>query len=481
MKKSTIYGYGKKLIGEAMSFLNFFAGVIPEESTWKTVEGKFQGDTFSILEINGKWFAMADSAWFAANVGKQIKFKYDNKEQYPVILNPTFMDPAPSNEGLSENHEVFEEIADEIINAYNLSDTLSTNVMNVVMASVGSGSDVATKIDAVSAITGASYDEIKKIFASRGVYPELKRESAGAEEKIKYHDEWSPTNKYSITVYLEDGEKEHLSWLDEAGVALFKKKFPGETIKVNTSTDGQYLESNSVNESTNVCPVCSGKMVSQCRCGGPTKHTIEDLKKGHGMKCENGHQWSNNTADGKTIVLEAINIGPNGEMTGMDSDSVEVNDSDYEKYLTAILAEYGIDPKNGRILGGRNHFEYELPMSAKADLDKLGVFYEVDKATNREHPDFGKQFLKFTHLWGGLNSPDKNEGASYSDLEDLASAIKVQYGLSDVLMKQVNSIILDDLSDSPEAIKTKIDAISAITSDSVESITKLFKFYNIPA
>jgi len=38
------------------------------------------------------------------------------------------------------------------------------------------------------------------------------------------------------------------------------------------------------------CPVCSEFYERQCRCSGP--HTLEDLKKGHGFGCKNGHQWS---------------------------------------------------------------------------------------------------------------------------------------------------------------------------------------------
>ena len=40
-----------------------------------------------------------------------------------------------------------------------------------------------------------------------------------------------------------------------------------------------------------LCPICQGVAVSRCRCGGP--HTIEQLKKGHGLKCANGHRFSN--------------------------------------------------------------------------------------------------------------------------------------------------------------------------------------------
>jgi hypothetical protein len=38
------------------------------------------------------------------------------------------------------------------------------------------------------------------------------------------------------------------------------------------------------------CPVCGEFYETQCRCIGP--HSLEDLKKGHGFGCKNGHRWS---------------------------------------------------------------------------------------------------------------------------------------------------------------------------------------------
>ena len=43
-----------------------------------------------------------------------------------------------------------------------------------------------------------------------------------------------------------------------------------------------------------LCPMCKGPKVGTCRCGS-SHHTMEDLKKGHGMKCTNGHNF---TAEG---------------------------------------------------------------------------------------------------------------------------------------------------------------------------------------
>ncbi len=38
------------------------------------------------------------------------------------------------------------------------------------------------------------------------------------------------------------------------------------------------------------CPICGKHAVGHCRCSG--LHTMEELKKGHGMKCQNGHRFS---------------------------------------------------------------------------------------------------------------------------------------------------------------------------------------------
>jgi len=47
------------------------------------------------------------------------------------------------------------------------------------------------------------------------------------------------------------------------------------------------------------CPVCGGKFVGSCRCPGP--HNLEDLRKGHGRQCENGHRVSS-SAENRVAV-----------------------------------------------------------------------------------------------------------------------------------------------------------------------------------
>lgn len=53
----------------------------------------------------------------------------------------------------------------------------------------------------------------------------------------------------------------------------------------------------------NLCPECSEKYTSQCKCRTTGSKTLEDLKRGHGKRCPNGHVWSYDTPDGKAITL----------------------------------------------------------------------------------------------------------------------------------------------------------------------------------
>jgi Mn-containing catalase len=56
-----------------------------------------------------------------------------------------------------------------------------------------------------------------------------------------------------------------------------------------------------------ICPICNEKSVSRCRCGSVVKHTTEDLEKGHGLRCQNGHIWSYQTVDGQLLLGVDLN------------------------------------------------------------------------------------------------------------------------------------------------------------------------------
>jgi hypothetical protein len=56
------------------------------------------------------------------------------------------------------------------------------------------------------------------------------------------------------------------------------------------------------------CPICNEKPVSRCRCGNIIKHTAEDLERGHGLRCPNGHIWSYQTTDNKLLLGVDLNM-----------------------------------------------------------------------------------------------------------------------------------------------------------------------------
>lgn len=88
---------------------------------------------------------------------------------------------------------------------------------------------------------------------------------------------------------------------------------------------------------TEGCPLCNGPMVMQCKCGGPIKHTLEMLIKGHGMQCANGHRWSDNTSDGKIISYD-----PKGELKKF---LTEAKDKQYALDLGELSQRFGLNEK----------------------------------------------------------------------------------------------------------------------------------------
>jgi len=58
---------------------------------------------------------------------------------------------------------------------------------------------------------------------------------------------------------------------------------------------------------TCLCPICNQKYEMQCKCMKTNSKTLEDLKRGHGMVCANGHRWTYDTPDGKVLVVDKNN------------------------------------------------------------------------------------------------------------------------------------------------------------------------------
>ena len=68
------------------------------------------------------------------------------------------------------------------------------------------------------------------------------------------------------------------------------------------------------------CPVCGEPYVVQSKDISTHNHNYEDLKKGHGRKCKNGHRWTDDTPDGKVIFIDTgIKLTENGRRIQPDA------------------------------------------------------------------------------------------------------------------------------------------------------------------
>ena len=59
----------------------------------------------------------------------------------------------------------------------------------------------------------------------------------------------------------------------------------------------------STDDGRDMCPACGVKRETCCKCAGVVKHGIDELDRGHGLRCGNGHKWSYQTRDGNVIIL----------------------------------------------------------------------------------------------------------------------------------------------------------------------------------
>lgn len=71
-----------------------------------------------------------------------------------------------------------------------------------------------------------------------------------------------------------------------------------------------------------------------------------------------------------------------------------------DEYLDSYLEQHDMNRQSGRIIGN-GAFEYWIPSSlaTKTQLQLLNIPFEEEMAANRDHPDYGKAFLVFTHKW----------------------------------------------------------------------------------
>lgn len=104
------------------------------------------------------------------------------------------------------------------------------------------------------------------------------------------------------TTDAEDAERTYLAnyqkgWQGCGAVTLLTaEQFKSWVLHGDTGKPikGQKFEDFHKEAKDSPCPICTEHAVGRCRCGGP--HSMEDLKKGHGLQCKNGHRWSGELA-----------------------------------------------------------------------------------------------------------------------------------------------------------------------------------------
>jgi hypothetical protein len=81
------------------------------------------------------------------------------------------------------------------------------------------------------------------------------------------------------------------------------------------------------------CPVCAEPVSGCCRCSGP--HTMEQLGKGHGAHCINGHRWSYQD-DGQALVLkESVSLEESPEFKTLKDNKVDLEDAERKEAMDA--------------------------------------------------------------------------------------------------------------------------------------------------
>lgn len=89
-------------------------------------------------------------------------------------------------------------------------------------------------------------------------------------------------------------------------------------------------------------------------------------------------------------ILKEAEIDPEGNIIGLDNKSIGLSSSEMDKAFFDLVDKFKAE---GRIIG-YGIKEFWFPIEARELIELIGVSWgHVDKATNREHPDFGKTFF----------------------------------------------------------------------------------------
>ena len=85
-----------------------------------------------------------------------------------------------------------------------------------------------------------------------------------------------------------------------------------------------------------------------------------------------------------------MEIDPSGNLVGFDNSEIELSAGEMDQEFQNIAKRYKVT--DGRIIGN-NMKEYWFPIDAKEDLELIGITWgQKDRATNKEHSDYGKTF-----------------------------------------------------------------------------------------
>lgn len=83
--------------------LNSFGGVIPPKDKWQTLKSdEYQNVVNTAIPFGDRLFIVNDKEFFLNNIGKQIRFKYDSTELYPIIQQPKLMAVSENIESINE-------------------------------------------------------------------------------------------------------------------------------------------------------------------------------------------------------------------------------------------------------------------------------------------------------------------------------------------------------------------------------------------
>lgn len=129
-----------------------------------------------------------------------------------------------------------------------------------------------------------------------------------------------------------------------------------------------------------MCPYCGGKTVAMCRCSSRVlPHTLEQIQKGHGHECENGHRW------GGDIVVDA-ETGAVLEERKRPMKTTEI----LEKAGSDKWAKFGRFSEVAKLTDDNNHTESVMvaeKLVGEKRVEKIAEHIEAIRKLENDMPD----------------------------------------------------------------------------------------------